>query len=131
MNKVLKSVRKINRQSLTHAKSKEILADQFQGLDGPIDTQHLLISMMLPSAIKEFIRELEREVDTICGARYKHGKESQRWGTQKGSIIIGNQHVAIERQRVRNSKTGSEVQLQTYEDFQDPKLFEQVVFSEG
>lgn len=131
MKKLLRPVRKINRKSLVHAKKSDILTGQFLGAGGPINTQHLLISMMLPSAVKEFIRELEEEVDVICGARYKHGKVNQRWGSQKGSIILGNQHVAIERQRVRNAKSGEEVKLSTYEQFQDPKLFEQAVFAEG
>jgi transposase-like protein len=131
MNKLLKAVRKIKRKSLTHARAGDILSDKFQSLDGPIDTQHMLISMMLPSAVKAFIREVEQEVDLICGSRYKHGKENQRWGTQKGSIILGNQHVAIERQRVRNQETGEEVSLKTYQEFQDPRLFEQAVFTEG
>jgi putative transposase len=131
MKKILRPVRKINRKSLSYAKKSDILANQFLGIEGPIDTQHLLISMMLPSAVKEFIRELEAEVDVICGARYKHGKDNQRWGTQKGSIILGNQHVAVEKQRVRNARSGEEVKLKTYDQFQDPKLFEQAVFTEG
>jgi transposase-like protein len=118
------------RQPLTHALREDILADKFEGLGGPIDTQHLLISTLLPPAVKAFIQELDREVEQLCGSRYKHGKTNQRWGTQKGSIILANQHVAVERPRVR-SKDGSEVILKTYDDFQDPKLFEQAVFNEG
>ena len=118
------------RQSLKHALRKDILADKFEGLSGPIDTQHLLISALLPPAVKAFMKELDREVEQLCGSRYKHGKTNQRWGTQNGSIILANQHVAVEKPRVR-SKDGSEVILKTYDDFQDPKLFEQAVFSEG
>jgi transposase-like protein len=55
---------------------------------------------------------------------------NHRWGTQKGSIILGNHHVAVERPRVR-SKDGAEVELGTYTEFQDPKLFDQAVFTEG
>ena len=43
---------------------------------------------------------------------------------------MGNQNVALEVPRVRG-KDGSEVKLQTYQDFQDPRLFEQAVFAEG
>jgi transposase-like protein len=118
------------RQPLKHAKREDILADKFEGLTGPIDTQHLLISTLLPPAVKAFIKECEREVDQLCGSRYKHGKTNQRWGVQEGSIILANQHVAIEKPRVR-SKNGVEVSLKTYEDFQDPQLFEQAVFTEG
>lgn len=118
------------RLPLKHARREDVLNDQFEGITGPIDTQHLLISALLPPAVKAFIQECEREVKQLCGARYEHGKVNQRWGTQKGSIILANQHVAVEKPRVR-SKDGSEVRLQTYENFQDPRLFEEAVFTEG
>lgn len=118
------------RQPLKHAKRQDILAEKFEGIDGPIDTQHLLISTLLPPAVKKFIEECEEEVTRLCGDRYKHGKINQRWGTQNGSIILANHHVAVEKLRVRG-KDGREVPLQTYEDFQNPKLFEQAVFNEG
>jgi putative transposase len=114
-----------------HAKREEVLANKFEDFElNPLDTQHLLISAFLPPAVKAFIQELEREVTEVCGGRYEHGKANHRWGTQNGSIILGNQHVAIERPRVR-SKDGREVVLKTYSDFQNPALFEQAVFTEG
>ena len=131
MKKLLKAVSKINRKSLRHAKRDQILLDQFEGLEGPIDTKHMLISLMLPPAIKMFTQEMEREVESLCGTRYEHGKTLHRWGKQNGSIVLGNQHVAIEKSRVRNPKTGQEVDLESYKNFQDPKLFEQTVFTEG
>lgn len=130
MANVLKAVKKINRKPLKHARRQDILEEKFEGLEGPIDTQHLLISTLLPPAIKKFIEECEREVEQLCGERYKHGKQNQRWGDQKGSIILANQQVAVPKLRVR-SKSGQEVSLKTYEDFQDPRLFDQAVFTEG
>lgn len=127
---VLKSVRKINRKKLKHAKKSDILANQFENLEGPINTQHLLISTLLPPAVKMFISELEKEVDQLCGDRYRHGKLNHRWGSQKGSIILANQNIALEVPRVR-AKNGAEVNLKTYEDFQDSRLFDQAVFTEG
>lgn len=132
MKEVLKAVGKINRKKLVHAKRDDVLSDRFDGVEGSIDTQHMLISMMLPPAVKEFMRQMEAEVDAISGARYKHdGKSRQRWGMAQGSVIIGNQQVAIERQRVRDTETGEEVKLQLYEQFQDPGHFNQAVFTEG
>lgn len=127
---VLKSVKKINRKSLKHAKKSDIIAGKFENLDGPINTQHLLISTLLLPAVKMFIAEIESEVEKLCGDRYRHGKTNHRWGSQKGSIVLGNQNVALEVPRVRG-KGGIEVKLQTYEDFQDPRLFDQAVFTEG
>lgn len=118
------------RKPLKYAKRQDILAEKFEGVDGPIDTQHLLISTLLPPAVKMFIEKCGQEVDQLCGARYKHGKVNQRWGVQNGSIILGNQHIAVEKFRVRG-KDGREVPLKTYEEFQNPGLFEQAVFNEG
>lgn len=127
---VLKAVKKINRRPLKHAKKTDILENKFENLEGPIETQHLLISTLLPPAVKAFIAECETEVEKLCGDRYRHGKINHRWGSQNGSIVLGNQQVALEVPRVRG-KNGKEVRLQTYEDFQDPRLFDQAVFSEG
>lgn len=127
---VLKQIRKINRKKLVHAKKSDILEGKFENLEGPIETQHLLISTLLPPAVKAFIAECEAEVDKLCGERYQHGKTNQRWGSQNGSIILANQNVALEVPRVR-AKDGKEVRLQTYQDFQNPQLFNQAVFAEG
>lgn len=127
---VLKQVKKINRKPLKHAKKSDILENKFENLDGPIETQHLLISTLLPPAVKAFLVECEAEVKKLCGDRYRHGKENHRWGSQNGSIVLGNQHVALEVPRVR-SKDGKEICLKNYQDFQDPRLFDQAVFTEG
>lgn len=132
MAKVLKVVGKSNRKPLKHAKIQDIRVDKFENFVQPINSQHLLISALLPPAVKMFLQELEKEVDEICGARYRHTQnENQRWGKQNGSIILANQHIAIEKPRVRNSTTNKEINLKTYEDFQNPELFEQKVFAEG
>lgn len=131
MGKVPVQIRKRKRRHpLKHALREDVLQDKFEGAEGPLDTQHMLISALLPPAVKAFLKECEREVELLCGKRYEHGKTNQRWGSQNGSIILANQHVAVERPRVRN-KDGREVGLQTYQDFQDPRLFEQAVFTEG
>ena len=93
-NTVLKSVKKINRKKLKHAKKSDIIENKFENLEGPIDTQHLLISTLLPPAVKAFMVEIESEVEKICGDRYRHGKTNHRWGSQNGSIILGNQKLS-------------------------------------
>ena len=119
------------RLPLKHAKIENVREGRFEDFDQkPIDSQHLLISALLPAAVKEFLKEVEREVTELCGPRYEHGKANQRWGKQNGSIILANQHIALEKPRVR-SKEGKEVNLKIYEEFQDPKLFEEAVFTEG
>jgi putative transposase len=131
MEKVTSIRRRNKKKELRYAKKAEIASDIFVGEDdAPIDSQHLLISMLLPSAVKMFLQELESEVEHLCGSRSKQGAANLRWGKQNGSIVLGNQHVALEKTRVRD-RAGKEVNLKTYEEFQDPKVFQQNVFAEG
>ena len=106
MGKVLNVIRKGKRKKIRYAKRAAVLAGDFDTDQGPITSKHLLISMLLPSSVKAFIEELEKEVEDLSGKRYAHGKSVQRWGNQNGSIVIGNQHVAIEKPRLRK-KDGS------------------------
>ena len=70
MTKLLKVAGKSNRNPVKHARKTEILEDKFENMQGPIDTQHLLISTLLPPAVKMFIQELEKEVDQLCVSRF-------------------------------------------------------------
>jgi len=95
-----------------------------------LDSQHLLITALLPPAVKEFLAQCEAEVAGICGSRHARGEGlHSRWGTQAGSIYLGGQKVAVKKPRVRGSE--GEHRLETYEQFQDPKLFNSQVFQEG
>ena len=131
MGKVLNVVRKGKRKKIKYAKRAAVLAGDFETDQGPITSKHLMISMLLPSSVKAFMEELEQEVAVLSGKRYEHGKSIQRWGSQNGSVVIGNQHVAIEKPRLRKKDGGGEVELPTYNRFQDPKQFEKTVFNEG
>ena len=117
---------------------KAVSLEQFrgnavEGEDGQIlDSEHLLISALLPPAVKAFLEAVEAEVMRLAGVRYDHksGKFS-RYGTQRGSIVLGNQQVAIHRPRVRDTESNREVELETYTRFQDPSIFDRKVFQDG
>ena len=123
--------RKLRRQVIAIS-SKELEAGQVPGFEPGVmlDSQHMLISALLPPAVKEFLAQCEAEVKGICGKR--HAREEgllSRWGTQAGSIYLGGQKVAVQKPRVRGAD--GEKSLATYEQFQDPKLFDSQVFQEG
>jgi len=126
-NKKRKSPRKI-----TAISREQLEAGQVPGFEAGVvlDTQHLLISALLPPAVKEFLAECEREVVSLCGESHARGAEwLSRWGTQRGSIYLGGQQIAVKKQRVRGPN--GEERLETYERFQDPKLFDDQVFQDG
>lgn len=97
-----------------------------------ITSKHSFLSMLLPPAVKEFYAELEAELEALCGARYsRRPGRAQRWGSQRGSIVLGTQRVSIQVPRVRDAATGKEIQLQTYRQYQDESIFDEAVFQEG
>lgn len=120
------------RRKVVAISRKELERGQVPGFEPSVmlDSQHMLISALLPPAVKEFLAQCEAEVTALCG--HRHAREElllSRWGSQAGSIYLGGQKVAVHKPRVRDS--AGERQLETYEQFQDPKLFDQQVFREG
>ena len=112
---------------ISHDQIKQNLIKDKEGQ--MLDYQHLLISMMLPPAVKAFFQELESEVEALCGKRFSRESDTSRYGAQSGSIILGNQRVSIQRPRVRGAN--GEVPLTTYARFQDPDIFDKAVFNQG
>jgi len=115
----------------TYIKKKAVDAGIWNDTNGNrIDSQRLLISQLLPPSIKEFTRQLEEEVAMLCGDHYSRDEECSHWGSQNGSIYLGGHKVGIEKPRVR-STNGKEKNLELYQKFQSPKLFDQDVFISG
>jgi putative transposase len=121
------------RKPLRRISAQQIRENRFEGIDGQmIDTEHALISMMLPPSLKAFFADLDAELTRLCGDRYRHSNHPMtRWGSQPGSIILGGQRVAIQRPRVRDRATNEEVIPPAYARFQDPTIFDKAVFQEG
>ena len=120
------------RRKIVAISRQELEAGQVPGYEPGVtlDTQYLLITALLPPAVKEFLAQCESEVTQICGSPHARGAGlASRWGTQSGSIYLGGQKVAVKKPRVRGAE--GEQKISTYERFQDPKLFDQQVFQEG
>jgi transposase-like protein len=121
---------KYKRKKLNPIRIEEVAANEFILPDGSrINTEHELLSLLLPENVKAFYRELSLSVEALCGKRYQHSEHGlTRWGKQAGSIVLGHQRVAIERPRVRDTVTGQEVAIPFYEKMQSPESFDRAVF---
>ena len=132
MSQVSSVTGKGKRKALKPIGVEELQANRVEGVDGEVlDSEHELISLLIPPAVKAFFAELESEVFALCGDRYGRAGTRARWGSQRGSIVLGNQRVALRRPRVRDVTAAREVLLRTYARFQDPGLFDRRVFAEG
>jgi hypothetical protein len=122
-----------NRKKVKYITKAEAHNDQWYWQDGtPVDSEQMLLSLLLPPTVKEIFRRLEAEVEALCGAKGKHSQHPySRWASQKGSIHLGNQQVGLMKPRVRDTLANREAELPTYQRFQNPELFDKAVFREG
>lgn len=67
---------------------------------------------------------LNAEVLEKVGDRYERNsdKDCSRWGTQKGSVMLLEQRVPVDRPRVRTKGGHSEVELEMYEHLNDKEF---------
>ena len=89
-------------------------------LDGRIEA----IQLLIPLGLQAVAEELERAVVELAGARYQRKAAEQplrRWGSQRGSVYLGDQKHPVEVPRVRNVDTGTEVPLSAYQALQTPR----------
>lgn len=73
-----------------------------------------LIEALIPVGLMAVAEELQGEVKRLAGERYSRGSVS-RHGTNRGSVVLGGQRMAIDVPRVRDGVRGCEVPLTSYQ----------------
>ena len=72
---------------------------------------------------------LEEEVTTLCGAKYSHEKPHNgrysRWGTNPGSVQIGEHRLTVIVPRIKDEETDQMVTLKSYDRLRDTTLDEE------
>ena len=80
--------------------------------------------LLIPLGLQAVAAELERAVVELAGARYERKAADQplrRWGSQRGSVYLGDQKLPVEVPRVRNVADDSEISLAAYQTLQTPR----------
>lgn len=70
---------------------------------------------------------IDQEVECRAGARQTHTTEVNRWGAQRGSVVLNGQKAHFPVQRLR-TRDGKEVTLESYERFRDPQVRTEEMF---
>jgi transposase-like protein len=99
-----------------------------EGLIEELDARIEAIQMLVPLGLQAVAEELDRAVVELAGPRYQR-KDSQqphrRWGSQPGSVYLGDQKLPVTVPRVRNMKSRKEVSLDAYQALQMPRKMDE------
>lgn len=82
------------------------------------------IQTLIGLGMKAAAEEIQSEFSELTGLRYGHGKRLGSYGTNPGSIYLGDQKVALTVPRVRGGREGAEVRLKSYERLQSPAVID-------
>ena len=98
--------------------------EQVADLDSRIEAIQWLILLCL----KAVTEELQRAVIELAGPRYERKESDQplrRWGSQPGSVYLGDQKLPVEVPRVRDVDSDTEVPLRAYQALQTPRQMDE------
>ena len=98
--------------------------EQVEALDGRIEA----IQWLIPLGLQAVTEELQRAVVELAGRRYERKGSDQplrRWGSQPGSVYLGDQKLPVEVPRLRNVASDTEVSLPSYQALQTPRQMDE------
>ena len=94
----------------------------------PLDGRIAAIQLLIPLGLQAITEELQQAVVDLAGERYQRKSSDQplrRWGSQRGSVYLGDQKLPIDVPRVRNVDDDTEVALRTYQALQTPRKMDE------
>jgi transposase-like protein len=96
-----------------------------------LETQWQVEQLASAAGLKVIECAIAEEVRQRTGERYEHDQgEAYRWGSQRGYAMFAGRKVPIEKPRVRSKKTGREIELNSYRQFQQDIRLEQAVMDQ-
>jgi transposase-like protein len=123
MEKILRQRRKKSKVKIITRKAMESMPEGARTIDGKAE----LIQMLIPLGLKAVGDLLQEEVELLAGSRYRHEGGPMRWGTQAGSVYLGDEKIRIEVPRVRDAERHRELGLESYERLQRPRQLDEGV----
>src|SRR5215467_10294790 len=106
MKRVAKKGRRINRLKEVQEMTKEQMH---------FEEEMATIQSLIGLGMKAATERIQKDFTALVGKAYQRGKPAEPWGSNPGSIYLGDQKVAIEVPRARNRRTGEEMSLPSYE----------------
>ncbi len=89
-----------------------------------MDARVEMIQALIPLGLEAVQDLLHDAVAQSAGPRYQHGPADRRyyrWGSERGSVYLAAQKVAVQVPRIRDRHADREVRLPAYEQLQSPR----------
>ena len=118
----MRSVVRIERHGKSHARAGEAEVRKV-GLQD-VDSRVEIIQALIPLGLQAVNELLVEEVGRLAGPRYSRAGGQPgygRWGSQVGSVYLGEQKVSVTVPRVRDKHRGQEVPLAAYHRLQNAR----------
>ena len=124
MKKVNKTDSRINAKARVAAYQKLVEGEY------DVNSRLLLIQQLIPIGLLAVEEALQAEVSELAGQRYSREGSLKRWGSNPGSVFLGNQKLSIRVPRLRDVEENEEVDLQAYRQLQSPQIVDERVFAQ-
>lgn len=85
------------------------------------------IQALVPAGLAAVNERLQRDLAVLAGRKHQRDGVGYRWGSNEGSVFLGDQKARVKVPRVRSKAGDREIPLPSYEELQSPRRVEEVV----
>jgi transposase-like protein len=85
------------------------------------------IQALVPVGLAAVAERLQRDLTTLAGRKHQRDGVGYRWGSNAGSVFLGDQKAHVKVPRVRSKVDDLEIPLPSYEALQSPRTVEEVM----
>ena len=117
-------------RSKSNVKDRVAAYTELVGGDCGFDSRLLLIQQLIPIGLMAVEEALQEEVSRMVGERHSREGSLKRWGSNPGSVFLGNQKLSVQVPRVRDTERNQEMELASYRQLQSPKIVDERVFAQ-
>ncbi len=89
-----------------------------------LDARIEMIQALIPLGLDAVHETLKQAVTELAGRRYQRGPTDRRyyrWGSERGSVYLADQKLAVQVPRVRDRHADREVRLEAYDRLRQPR----------
>ena len=85
------------------------------------------VQMLVPVGLAAVNERLQKDLLALAGRKHQRDGVGYRWGSNEGSVFLGDQKAHVDVPRVRSKADDKEIPLPSYVAYQNPRRIEDVM----